>query len=242
MSDAPTSGPTSDDAPRRGVAVATRDLTRHFGTGESRITACAGVTLDIAANSLVAMTGPSGSGKSTLLHLIGAVERADGGTITVGDTEVTALGRKHLPAYRRTVGFVFQRFHLLPALTVLDNVLAPTLAVRADRDAPVRARELLDAVGLGHRADALPAELSGGQQQRVAISRALIARPRLLLTDEPTGALDSQTGRDILELLLDLRRRFGMTLLIATHERHIADSCERRVSLRDGEVVDDTAT
>jgi putative ABC transport system ATP-binding protein len=187
----------------------------------------------------VAVTGPSGSGKSTLLHLIGAIDRADSGTIMVDDVEITALRRGKLAAHRRGIGFVFQRYHLLPALTALDNVVAPVLPYRVKYDRTARARELLDAVGLGGRERSLPSQLSGGQQQRVAIARALMNKPRLLLADEPTGNLDSTNGSQILDLLLSLRQQRGMTILLATHEQHIAASCDRLLRLTDGRVVED---
>ncbi|GAB7106983.1 ABC transporter ATP-binding protein [Streptomyces phaeofaciens JCM 4814] len=194
------------------------------------------VDLTIDDGEAVAVTGPSGSGKSTVLHLIGGMDRPDEGTVEVDGEE---LAPRRLDAHRRRIGFVFQRFHLLPALTVLDNVLAPVLPRRVDFDRRARAMELLEAVGLAARADALPSELSGGQQQRVAISRALVNRPGLLLADEPTGNLDSATGREIIDLLLSLRERYGMTLLVTTHDPEVAVSCDRIVRLRDGRVVAD---
>ncbi|MET8169367.1 ABC transporter ATP-binding protein [Streptomyces sp. NPDC005329] len=194
------------------------------------------VDLEIDDGEAVAITGPSGSGKSTVLHLIGGMDRPDEGTVEVDGQE---LAPRRLDAHRRRTGFVFQRFHLLPALTVLDNVLAPVLPRRVDFDRRARAMELLEAVGLASRADALPSELSGGQQQRVAISRALIGRPGLLLADEPTGNLDSATGREIVDLLFSLRERYGMTLLLSTHDPEVAVSCDRIVRLRDGRVVAD---
>src|SRR5690349_86091 len=166
---------------------------------------------------MVAVMGPSGSGKSTLLHLIGAIERVDAGTIVVGDTTVTTLAVRQLPAYRRRVGLVFQRYHLLPALTAQENVLAPLVPYKTDFDKVVRARRVLADVGLEGREQARPGELSGGQQQRVGIARALVDRPRLLLADEPTGNLDSRAGDDIVELLLRLRAETGMTVFVATH-------------------------
>jgi putative ABC transport system ATP-binding protein len=222
-----------------GSTVRTTGLIRHFGTGAERLTAIDDVSLEIAPGSVVALSGPSGSGKSTLLHLIGAIEQADQGTVTVDEVEVTALRRAALARYRQRVGFVFQRYHLLPALTVLDNVIAPVLPRRGRADHAARARELLGAVGLAGRERALPAQLSGGQQQRVAIARALMGEPRLLLADEPTGNLDSTTGGQILDLLLELRDRHGMTVLLATHERAIAARCDRLVRLGDGRVVED---
>jgi putative ABC transport system ATP-binding protein len=187
----------------------------------------------------VAITGPSGSGKSTLLHLVGAMEAADGGRIVVAGYEVTSLSRREQAAYRRRIGFVFQRFHLLAALTALDNVAAPLLPYRTSFDKHERAAELLRAVGLGDRADSLPSELSGGQQQRVAIARALVNDPILLLADEPTGNVDSQTGREIMDLLLELRRERGMTVIVATHDPVMATRCDRIVRLLDGRVLDD---
>jgi putative ABC transport system ATP-binding protein len=214
-------------------------LVKRFRNGQQAIVAADELTLEVAAGSLTAVTGPSGSGKSTLLHLVGAIEPADGGTITVDGLEVTALKRRRLNEYRRTVGFVFQRYHLLPALTALDNVLAPVLPLRVGFDKRARARELLDAVGLSRRERALPAHLSGGEQQRVAIARALIGSPRLLLADEPTGNLDSANSNQILDLLLDLRESHAMTVLLATHEQQIAARCDRLIRLSDGRLSED---
>ncbi|MCG5453711.1 ABC transporter ATP-binding protein [Micromonospora sp. PSH03] len=222
-----------------GSAISVDHLTRRFGTGADQLTAVDDVSLTVAAGSVVALTGPSGSGKSTLLHLIGAIEQADEGSVTVDDVVVSDLRRAALARYRQRVGFVFQRYHLLPALTVLDNVIAPVLPRRGRADHATRARELLDAVGLAGRERALPAQLSGGQQQRVAIARALMGAPGLLLADEPTGNLDSTTGGQILDLLLDLRERHGMTILLATHEQAIAARCDRLVRLTDGRVTED---
>ncbi|GAA4259164.1 ABC transporter ATP-binding protein [Dactylosporangium darangshiense] len=218
-----------------GAALSVDGLTKRF----QDIVAADELSLEIAAGSFTAVTGPSGSGKSTLLHLVGAIESADGGKITVDGVEVTALRRRRLSEYRRTVGFVFQRYHLLPALTALDNVIAPVLPFKVGFDKRERARELLDAVGLAGRERALPSQLSGGQQQRIAIARALIGAPRLLLADEPTGNLDSANGGQILDLLLELREQRGMTVLLATHEQHIAARCDRLIRLADGKLVED---
>lgn len=226
-------------APTAGAAIEATGLTRVFGRGETRITAADGITLSIPAGQVVAVTGRSGSGKSTFLHLLGAIERADAGTVLVDGDDITALRRKKLTEYRRSVGFVFQRFHLLPALTVLDNVLAPVLPRRTTYDKHERARELLRAVGLEGRENAHPDRLSGGQQQRVALARALVDTPRLLLADEPTGALDSTTGAAVMDLIISLAREHGTTVLIATHEEAVAEGCDRRLRMRDGRVTAD---
>ena len=236
------SGPSmapEQSQPGAGAPIELRDVSKRYGSGERAINALDNVTLDLEAGGLLAVTGQSGSGKSTLLHLLGAMDRADGGTIRVGDTEVTALSRSDRVEYRRRIGFVFQRFHLLPALTALDNVAAPLLPLRTSFDKHERASHLLEAVGLAGREDALPAELSGGQQQRVAIARALVGEPILVLADEPTGNLDTRTGGAILDLLLELRATRGVTVVLATHDPVIAGRCKRVVRLLDGRVVDD---
>jgi putative ABC transport system ATP-binding protein len=203
------------------------------------VVAVDGIDLGVDAGEIVAVTGASGSGKSTLLHLVAGLEPADAGTIVVGDTTVTALSERGLAAYRRSVGQVFQRFHLLAALSALDNVLVPLIPHRTGYDKVARAREVLAQVGLAGRESARPGELSGGQQQRVGIARALVTRPGLLLADEPTGSLDSATGDEIVDLLLRLRESTGMTVLVATHSAQVAAACDRLVRLRDGAVVGD---
>lgn len=231
---------TAPTARLLGATVTVTDLQKSYGldTGQ-QITAANHLHLTLEPGSVVAVSGPSGSGKSTLLHLIGAIDRPDAGTIDVDETPVTTLRARHLAQYRRSVGFVFQRYHLLPALTALDNVLAPVLPYHTDYDKRARALELLAAVGLHGRDTSLPSRLSGGQQQRVAIARALINTPRLLLADEPTGNLDSATGHEILQLLLTLRKRHGMTILLATHDPVVAAHADRLLRMRDGALVDD---
>jgi putative ABC transport system ATP-binding protein len=221
--------------------VLVEGVAKRYRTGGAVVNALDGVSVTIDPGALVAITGPSGSGKSTLLHLIGAMEVADEGTIVVGGKEVTALTSRQQAAYRRRIGFVFQRFHLLPALTALDNVAAPLIPYRTRFDKRERAAELLAAVGLEGRESSLPSELAGGEQQRVAIARALVNGPELLLADEPTGNLDSQTGGEIMDLLLALRASRGMTVLVATHNPVVASRCDRVVRLLDGRVRDDVA-
>src|ERR1700734_1535830 len=226
-------------APEPG-GIEPRDAPKRYRTGSDRPAVAAdSVSVHIEPGALVALAGPSGSGKSTLLHLVGAIERPDSGTIINGSVEVTALHGSALAAYRRSVGFVFQRYNLLPALTALDNVIAPVLPYRTSWDKRDRGRELLAAVGLAGREASLPARMSGGEQQRVAIARALVNSPGVLLADEPTGNPDSRTGGDILGLLGRLRESRGMTVLIATHDPQIAARCDRLIRLQDGAVTDD---
>jgi putative ABC transport system ATP-binding protein len=215
-----------------GSGVDVRRVSRVYGS----VRALDDVSVEIEADSAVALMGQSGAGKSTLLHLVGGMDVPDSGEVLI---DGTPLPRRRLDRHRRRVGFVFQRFHLLSALSTLDNVLAPVLPYRVEFDRGARARELLEAVGLDGRERALPGELSGGEQQRVAIARALIGHPPLLLADEPTGNLDSVTGREVMDLLASLRHRFGMTMIIATHNPELAASCDRLIRLRDGSVVSD---
>jgi len=225
-----------------GADVLLEDVVKRYRVGrDSDLMATDHISLHIQAGSAVALVGASGSGKSTLLHLMGAMDTADTGRVIVDQVDLATLDRRRLSSYRRGVGFVFQRFHLLPALTVQDNVLAPLLPYRTSFDRQARAQELIDAVGLTGREHALPSRLSGGQQQRVAIARALVNRPRLLLADEPTGNLDTATGATILELLFDLQAATGTTIVLATHDPQVAAHCHRIIRLRDGAVRDDLA-
>jgi putative ABC transport system ATP-binding protein len=214
-------------------------LVKTYRAEADQIRACDHIDLSVDRGDLIAVTGPSGSGKSTLLHLIGALETPDAGQIVVNGRAITALRGRRLAAYRRTVGFVFQRFHLLPTLTAADNVLAPILPFRVQFDKHDRAHQLLDAVGLAGRENALPARLSGGQQQRVAIARALVNDPPLVLADEPTGNLDSRTGEEVVDLLVGLRDRFGTTVIIASHDHAVARRCDRIIRLRDGRIIEE---
>jgi putative ABC transport system ATP-binding protein len=229
----------STGAPAAGASVAASAVVRRYGSGSSAVAALGGVSLDIASGEMVALIGPSGSGKSTLLHLLGALDQPDSGSIVVDGLDLSTARRKDLIAHRRRVGFVFQRFNLLPSLTATDNVLAPVLPYRVEFDKSQRAAQLLLDVGIEGRGSALPSELSGGQQQRVAIARALINSPTLLLADEPTGNLDTATGDEVLALILELRAATGMTVVVATHNPSIAAHADRVIQLRDGLVTDD---
>ncbi|MFC0006836.1 ABC transporter ATP-binding protein [Micromonospora siamensis] len=224
-----------------GAAIRISGLGRSFGAGDARIAAVRDLSLEIASGAVVALCGPSGSGKSTLLHLLAGIERPDCGQLVVDGVDLARAGRRALLDHRRRVGLVFQRFHLLPALSVLDNVLVPVVPLRVPFDKVARARQLLDAVGLAGRESATPAQLSGGQQQRVAIARALIGDPTLIVADEPTGSLDSATGVEILGLLRRVGRERSATMVVATHDRDVAESCDYVISMRDGRLTSDGA-
>jgi putative ABC transport system ATP-binding protein len=231
------------DSTSHSGAVELRGVCKRYGTGQGgqdgQVIAADDVSLTIESGAFIALTGASGSGKSTLLHMIGAIERPDSGVIISNGTDVTALRGGAQADYRRTVGFVFQRYNLLPALTALDNVIAPVLPYRTSWDKRDRARQLLAAVGLAGRERSLPARMSGGEQQRIAIARALINTPALLLADEPTGNLDSANATEILDLIARLRGEHQMTIILASHDPQIAARAERLIRLRDGAVIDD---
>ena len=218
-----------------------RDLTRVHGHGESEVHALRGVSLTVAAGELVAVMGPSGSGKSTLLTIAGGLDSPTGGTVTIEGTEIGGLSRKELAALRRrSVGYVFQDFNLIPALTAAENVALPR---ELDGDSTRAARKLalkaLDEVGIPELADRFPDDMSGGQQQRIAIARAIVGDRRLVLADEPTGALDTETGEQVLRLLR-ARCDAGAAGVLVTHEARHAAWADRVVFLRDGLMIDET--
>jgi putative ABC transport system ATP-binding protein len=217
-----------------GAAVVVRDVRKSFDGGVIR--ALDGVSFELAPGELVALTGPSGCGKSTLLNLVGALDRPDSGEIRVDGEDVTQLADPS--RYRAaTVGFVFQFHNLMTTLTALENVQIPMLGRHAHAERETRARSLLDEVGLGARLRSRPPTLSGGERQRVAIARALANEPRLLLADEPTGALDSETGAQILDLLRSVRDARGTTILLVTNDDGVAVQADRVVRIRDGAVT-----
>ena len=221
-----------------GLAVAITDLNKAYPLDDGRtITAVKNATLELMPGLRTALVGASGSGKSTLLHLIGGLDLADSGTIIVGDTDITGLKPRGLAEYRSRVGFVFQQFHLIAALSLLDNVCAPLVGKKTLSERRERGMQMLDSVGLGERSKALPSQLSGGQRQRVAIARALVVEPELLLADEPTGNLDSQTSAEILELITSLHQDLGFTMVIATHDMGVARFCDSIVRVSDGSVT-----
>jgi putative ABC transport system ATP-binding protein len=210
--------------------------------GKRKVTALEGIDLSIAKGEMVSLVGPSGSGKSTMLNLIGGLDRPTQGEIELDGQPLSKLSDDELTRVRRDkIGFIFQFFNLLPTLSSLENVALP-LHLRGwpRKKVEERARELLDTVNLGARVEHLPDELSGGERQRVAIARALSVYPPILLADEPTGNLDTQTGAEILNLMHDLHDRLGATVLVVTHDKTVAESCPRTIQLRDGRVFADT--
>ena len=221
-------------------AVRTEKVTRHYPMGEGLIRAVDGVSLAIDPGEFVALLGQSGSGKSTLLNLIAGLDRPTSGSVLVSGRDLAKMSSEELARYRRNdVGMVFQSFHLIASMTITENVELPMRFAEVERaERAQRSREALERVGLGKRLDHRPSQLSGGEQQRVSLARALANRPRLLLADEPTGNLDSRTGEDILNLIRDLSLSLGMTVIMVTHERAIAERfAQRSVFLADGKLV-----
>ena len=219
--------------------ITARGLTKSYRTPAGEVSVLCGVDLDVGAGEMVAVVGASGVGKSTLLHVLGTLDRPDGGSLTVAGEDVLALGEARRCEFRnRTLGFVFQFHHLLPEFSALENVSMPLLiARRPEEEARARARALLEEVGLGARADHRPGALSGGEQQRVAVARALAGSPRALLADEPTGDLDRATGRRLHETLRALVRARGLTVVVVTHNDELAGGCDRVMPLEAGRLV-----
>ena len=219
--------------------IRVRGLSMRLASGGRGVDILTDVSLDVPAGQFLAIAGPSGSGKSTLLGLIAGLDRPTAGRIEVADVNITALDEDALARFRRDhVGYVFQSFHLLPTLTAQENVAVP-LELAGLPDAAAQAAERLAEVGLAERAHHYPAQLSGGEQQRVAVARAVARRPDLLLADEPTGNLDSATGKQLIDLLVGLNRRLGCTLVLVTHDPDLAAHADRVVTLRDGRIVSD---
>lgn len=224
------------------VAIRSENLCRHYRMGESVIRAVDGVSLEIRSGEFVALLGSSGSGKSSMLNLIAGLDRPTAGSVVVQERDLAKLSREELAKYRlHVVGMVFQSFNLIPSMTVTENVELPLRFAEVDRALrDSLARESLERVGLKARMRHRPSELSGGEQQRAALARALINRPQLLLADEPTGNLDSRTGTEIMDMVRDFNRELGMTVVMVTHERALAERyAQRMIFLADGKLVND---
>ncbi|MFE4395588.1 ABC transporter ATP-binding protein [Kitasatospora sp. NPDC056789] len=222
-----------------GAVLRLDDVHRTYGTGPEAVRALRGVDVEFARGGFTAVMGPSGSGKSTLLQCCAGLDRPDSGRVTLDGTDLSGLGETELTVLRRErIGFVFQAFNLVGSLTAEQNVGLP-LRLAGRRPDPAQVRRALAQVGLGERTGHLPSQLSGGQQQRVAIARALITRPRMLFADEPTGALDSASSRDVLALLRDLVDREGQSTVMVTHDPVAAGYADRVLFLADGRIVDD---
>jgi putative ABC transport system ATP-binding protein len=222
--------------------ISCRNLTKIYRMGDQEVRALDGVDLDIQEGEFVAIMGPSGSGKSSLMNLIGALDRPTSGEMWINGKALSEMSRDELADLRNeTLGFVFQQFNLLARQDAFQNVRLPLRYARRDiGDIDARAKECLELVGLGTRMDHRPMQLSGGQQQRVAIARALVNRPRILLADEPTGALDTRTTAEIMHLMQDLNRQ-GITVVLITHENEVAAYANRQIHFRDGRIESDSA-
>jgi putative ABC transport system ATP-binding protein len=210
-------------------------LTLQGPTGDVRI--LKDISLTVNAGEKLSIMGKSGSGKTSLLLVLAGIERLTSGRITVAGNDIARMSEDELAVFRRhTIGIVFQNFHLVPSMTALENVALP-LEFAGKKDAFKEARAMLDLVGLSHRLEHFPAQLSGGEQQRVALARAFVMRPRILLADEPTGNLDEETGEQITALMFSLHRQYGTTLMLVTHDRVMAQRCDRIVTLHDGSIT-----
>ena len=230
---------TNPASTSRQPAISARNLTLTLGSNAAPVEILKGIDLDIAHGEVVALLGPSGSGKSSLMAVLSGLERASGGELTVAGQDFTRLDEDGLAQARRgRIGIVLQAFHLLPTMTATENVATP-MELAGDKDASTRAEAELSSVGLGHRIDHYPTQLSGGEQQRVAIARAIAPRPDLIFADEPTGNLDVTTGEEIVKLLFERRAETGATLLIITHDRALAEKCERVLTMADGKIASD---
>ncbi|MBH5323239.1 ABC transporter ATP-binding protein [Aurantiacibacter sediminis] len=232
---------TSDQSASTHPVISARDLRLTLGEGDAAVEILRGIDFDVMPGETLALLGPSGSGKSSLMAVLTGLERATSGKLTVAGEDFTALDEDALAFARRgRIGIVLQAFHLLPTMTAVENVATP-LELAGDDGASEKAAAELEAVGLGHRLTHYPAQLSGGEQQRVAIARAIASRPPLIFADEPTGNLDTSTGTSVEDVLFRRREETGATLVIITHDRKLAERCDRIVTLGDGVIASDTA-
>ena len=229
------------DAKTTEPVIRLRDVTKTYGHGAAKAQVLRGVSFDVLPGEFVALVGQSGSGKSTLLNMIGGLDQPDSGEVEVlGIDTLRANDARRSQLRNESIGFVFQAFNLLDHLTVLSNVTLPAAFSKTETDADARGLDALRRVGLSHFAGRKPGELSGGQKQRVAIARALFGTPKLLLCDEPTGSLDSQTGEEVINFFRELNAKDGVTLVIVTHERRVSSVAKRVIAMKDGKLVETT--
>jgi putative ABC transport system ATP-binding protein len=227
---------TASDA--QGYALEARDVSKSLLLGREQVEILKGIHLHIADGEFAALVGPSGSGKSTLLGILAGLDNPTDGRVILGGTDITRLRETRLAGVRNAkIGMVFQAYNLIPTLTALENVESPLAVGRHPGDPTARAREMLTLVGLGHRLSNRPHQLSGGEQQRVAIARALVARPAIVIMDEPTGNLDRANSDNVLRLIRDLREQTGTTFLIATHDAGVAGAADRAIHIIDGQIA-----
>jgi putative ABC transport system ATP-binding protein len=232
-------GPSAspDASPRPAPLVRVRDLRLTVPSAAGPVNILRGLDLDMAEGEAIGLVGPSGSGKTSLMMLLAGLEQPTGGTVELAGTPLAGRDEDALAKLRRAmIGIVFQAFHLIPTMTALENVAIP-LELAGEKEALAIATVALEGVGLGHRLTHLPGQLSGGEQQRVALARAFAPRPRLLLADEPTGNLDQATGAAVMDLLFQMRERYGCTLLLITHDAGLAGRCDRVIHMADGRLV-----
>ena len=222
--------------------IVVRNLVKTMRNGPREVEIVRGISFDVPSRQFVAIMGPSGSGKSTLLGLVAGLDAPTSGTVAIDGVEITSLPENELAQLRgKKLGFVFQSYHLIPTLTAFENVLLPMEFSGGSNGAAARAERLLENVGLNDRRDHYPVQLSGGEQQRVALARAFMMKPAVLLADEPTGNLDSENGRHVLDLLIRLNQEEGTTLVLVTHDQLLATHADRRIMLRDGRIVEDVS-
>ena len=222
------------------TVVKLTDVVKTYVMGENKVYALRGISFEIHQGEFLAIMGPSGSGKSTCMNMIGCLDRPTSGIVEINGKETAKMSEKELAVLRnKTVGFVFQQYHLIPSMTVLENVMLPLKYQRVEKKERIGlAKQALEAVGLLERMNHRPHELSGGQKQRVAIARAMITSPKILLADEPTGALDSKTGLQVMELFRKINNEKGTTVIVVTHDPGIGASMKRCIKILDGQIVD----
>ena len=222
------------------TVVSLQDVVKTYVMGENEVHALRGISFEISQGEFVSIMGPSGSGKSTCMNMIGCLDRPTSGIVKINERETAKMNEKELAQLRnQTVGFVFQQYHLISSMNILENVMLPLKYQKIDRALRLeKAKAALEAVGLGERIYHKPHELSGGQKQRAAIARAMVTRPKILLADEPTGALDTETGKQVIETFRSINRDQGTTIIIVTHDPRIGEATERCIRILDGQIVE----